>query len=508
MNKQLAAAAPISSRTNSTFLRSSWLSWTIVFALCLSAALVGIEAWQMWHVREASLRSAKIVTASLAESLSQQIDTTLKTADTVVATLVQRIEVEGIDPATVLRLYGLMTSLAAALPAIHEMGVTDSDGNAVVKSLVPRPAGMNYRERDYFRYLSSHDTRDVFIGLPVKSKVDGSVNITVSRRINAHDGSFAGIVVTSVSMEFFRKLFETVQAKSGGFISLVMDNGTLLASSPASFGDGELEGLTTSPAGALEYMSPKDGVLRVGSYNHLSRYPMTAVIAENSSAILGEWYRQLRVHGAIVLSILLVIGVLGYRVDQANRATWMQALRDGLTGLANRRYFNEKIEREFRRAARSGQPLSLIMTDIDLFKNFNDRYGHPSGDACLRAVSAAVQGVLHRPGDIAARYGGEEIAILLPQTDVAGATQIVADIQAALRSLAIRHEASPHGVVTLSAGVASWYPGRQTATSAALVEMADAALYAAKALGRNTFTVHPDAKAAAPALSIPHEIAA
>src|ERR1019366_9391117 len=117
------------------------------------------------------------------------------------------------------------------------------------------------------------------------------------------------------------------------------------------------------------------------------------------------------------------------------------------------------------------------------------QYGHPAGDACLRAISAAVQGVLRRPGDMAARYGGEELAILLPETDVAGAIQIVGDMQAAIRTLAIRHDASPLGVVTLSAGVASWCPERLTATPAWLVEAADAALYEAKALGRNTFTV-------------------
>ena len=502
MSLQLATTPPASSRTAPTFLRSSWLSWTIAFALCLSAALIGIEGWQMWHVREASLRSAKIVTASLAESLSQQIETTLKTADTVVGSLVQRVEAEGVSPESVQRLYGMMTSLAAALPAIHEMGLTDKDGNAIVKSLVPRPVGMNYSERDYFRFLESHNTRDVFVGQPVRSKVDGSLNITVSRRINDRDGNFAGVVVTSVSMQFFRKLFETVQVKSGGFINLVSDNGTLLASSPASFSDGEFAALIASPADALEYRSPGNGVHRVGSFNHLTHYPMTVVVAENSSTILAEWQSQLRVHGAIVICILAVIGVLGYRVDQANRATRVQALRDGLTGLANRRCFNETLEQEFRRAVRNRQSLSLIMADIDLFKSFNDHYGHPAGDACLRAISAAVQDALRRPGDMAARYGGEEIAILLPETDLAGAVQIVGDMRAAVRSLAIRHEASPHDVVTLSAGVASWSPGRRNATPAWLVEVADAALYAAKALGRNTFTVHPNAEATAPAPSI------
>ena len=443
----------------------------------------------MWHVREASLHSAKIVTASLAESLSQQIEATLKTADTVVGSLAQRVESDGLAPENKERLYGLMTSLAVALPAIHEMGVTDKDGNAIVKSLLRHPVGMNYSERDYFRFFRSHSTGDVFIGLPVRSKIDGSLNITVSHRINAPDGSFAGVVVSSVSMEFFRKLFEAVQVKSGGLISLIADNGTPLATSSDSFGVGDREALIALPADEVEYLSRDAGVYRVGSYNHLSHYPMSVLVAENSSAILREWHGQLRVHGAIVLGVLLVIGVLGYRVDRANRATRVQAFHDGLTGLANRRCFDEMIKLELRRSARNGRPLSLIMMDIDLFKSFNDKYGHPAGDACLRAIGAAVQGVLRRPGDMAARYGGEEFAVLLPETDAAGAAQIAEDILAAVRLLAIRHEIGSHGIVTLSAGVASWYPERPMATPVTLVEMADTALYAAKALGRNTVAI-------------------
>jgi diguanylate cyclase (GGDEF)-like protein len=497
MTTQLTHSA-VSKKTTPPFFCSSWPSWTIAFALCLSVALVGVEAWQMWRVREASLRSANIVTASLAESLAQQIETTLKTADTVVATLVQQAEIEGANSDTKPRLYELMTSLASALPAIHEMGLTDKDGNAVVKSLVPQPFGMNYRERDYFRFFSSHDSRDVFVGQPVESKVDGSVNITVSRRINDKDGNFAGIAVTSVSLNFFRKLFERVQFKSGGSISLVADNGMLLASSPVSFGDGELPALAAAPAGALEYFSPEGDLNRVGASSHLSHYPMTVMVAENSAVVLSDWYDQLRVHSAIVLSILMVIGVLGYRVDRANRATRVEALRDELTKLANRRCFNKTIKREFERAARNGQLLSLIMVDLDFFKAFNDQYGHPAGDACLHAIGAELQGVLRRPGDIAARYGGEEFAILLPETDIAGAIQIVDKLQAAIRTLAIRHEAAPLGVVTLSAGVASCRPGHLTATPAWLVDAADAALYEAKTLGRNTFTVHPEIDVAAP----------
>jgi diguanylate cyclase (GGDEF)-like protein len=217
---------------------------------------------------------------------------------------------------------------------------------------------------------------------------------------------------------------------------------------------------------------------------------MIAVVAQDSAIILREWRGQLLVDSTVTLCVLLLIAVLGYRVDRANRATQLHALRDGLTELANRRCFNETIEREFKRAARSRLPLSLIMVDIDLFKSFNDQYGHPAGDACLRTISATVQGVLRRPSDLAARYGGEEIAIILPETDVAGAIQIVTDMLIAVRACAIPHEGSAHGIVTVSAGIASYNPARRDADSTQLVEKADAALYAAKALGRNAFTVH------------------
>jgi diguanylate cyclase (GGDEF)-like protein len=499
MGPQMSSGFAAATRMRSAFARLARLN-TAAFVLCLSLTLVGIEAWQMWHARETNLHSARIVTASLSESVANQVETTLRTADTVIATLVQRAEVDGVDRATLDRLYGVMTSLGAALPAIHEMGLTDKDGNAIVKSLVAHPVGLNYRERDYFRYLSTHDTRDVFIGAPVRSKIDGSLNITVSRRYNARDGSFAGVVVSSVSMEFFRRLFESLQSKSGSAISLIGQDQMLLAASPASFGEGEFAALAAAPADALEYRSPHDGVRRVGSYSPLAHYPMTAVVAQDSGVILQQWYAQLRLHGAIVLAILTIIGVLGYRLDRANRAVRMQALRDALTGLANRRCFNDTIEQEFARATRHRAPLALIMMDIDLFKSFNDRYGHPAGDACLRAVGAAVQGVLRRTGDLGARYGGEELAILLPATDLADATQIFRDVEAAVRSLAIPHAASPHGVVTLSAGLAVADADRAIASIASLIDAADAALYAAKADGRNTFAVDRGA-AAAPASS-------
>ena len=152
---------------------------------------------------------------------------------------------------------------------------------------------------------------------------------------------------------------------------------------------------------------------------------------------------------------------------------------------------------EYRRAMRVGAPLTLIMIDVDRFKAFNDLYGHPAGDACLRAVARALAGSLRRPADLAVRYGGEEFAVLLPSTDAAGALIAAARIQDAVRAAGVPHAGSEGGILTLSLGVAILTPGSGGNGPAALVEAADDALYAAKRAGRNQVQVAGQAAAAA-----------
>ena len=174
------------------------------------------------------------------------------------------------------------------------------------------------------------------------------------------------------------------------------------------------------------------------------------------------------------------------QLEDANRQLRILVRQDGLTGLGNRRHFDDTLGTEYRRAMRVGSPLALIMVDVDRFKAFNDLYGHPAGDACLQAVAAALASALRRPADLAARYGGEEFAVLLPSTDEAGAVACAARIQDAVREASVAHAGSEFGVVTLSLGITVLQPGAGGNGPAALVESADAALYAAKRAGRNT----------------------
>lgn len=169
----------------------------------------------------------------------------------------------------------------------------------------------------------------------------------------------------------------------------------------------------------------------------------------------------------------------------------IMATQDGLTGLANRRHFDEKLQQEWRRAERDGLPLSLLMVDVDHFKKFNDHYGHQAGDVCLKTVAKAIAAEARRPADLAARYGGEEFALLLPNTDEVGCASVAARLREALQTIAIPHAMNPPMKrVTLSTGGATGWPNAETSNNhASLVAAADRALYAAKHSGRDRFVM-------------------
>jgi len=162
---------------------------------------------------------------------------------------------------------------------------------------------------------------------------------------------------------------------------------------------------------------------------------------------------------------------------------------DGLTGIANRRIFDEFIKREWLRAARDGSSISLILIDIDHFKKFNDGYGHQGGDDCLRKVARTLASTVKRPSDLVARYGGEEFAVVMPGTDREGALKIAEALRSGVDSMNLTHEFSTTADhVTISLGVATMPPSGTTAPEE-LITKADEALYQAKEAGRNQFQV-------------------
>lgn len=191
-------------------------------------------------------------------------------------------------------------------------------------------------------------------------------------------------------------------------------------------------------------------------------------------------------------ALVMVSDVTTLKQTESALRTMTEQLRllaatDGLTGLTNRRAFDQALESEMARAQRSGLPLSVLMIDVDKFKAYNDLYGHPAGDEVLRAIGACLRGAVKRPGDIAARYGGEEFVAILPNTDEDGAFFIADALREGLHALNIPHNGSKKGIVTASIGVATLVSGTGL-DAAGLMQRADEALYTAKAAGRDRIT--------------------
>ena len=173
------------------------------------------------------------------------------------------------------------------------------------------------------------------------------------------------------------------------------------------------------------------------------------------------------------------------KLDTANQELQRLSALDGLTGIPNRRRFDEAMQIEWRRNARTASPLSVAMIDVDWFKQYNDHYGHLAGDDCLRKIATTMQNALKRPGDMLARYGGEEFVAILPSTPLSGGLLIAQNLRDSVRQLGLLHEYSgEEKIVTVSIGVAAITPD-YVATPALLIAAADEMLYKAKTSGRD-----------------------
>ena len=200
----------------------------------------------------------------------------------------------------------------------------------------------------------------------------------------------------------------------------------------------------------------------------------------------------------LVYTVLTGFGLITLSKEVSDRRHRQAARSDFMTGVANRRHFEESLQRHFDRAAKNGRHLALIMIDADEFKAYNDLYGHPAGDKCLRALSTVFLATC-RPGDVVGRYGGEEFAILLPNTSARAAHAVANRLLTAVRDLRLKHAKRANGIVTISVGVASLTPQSDRLTAVELLEAADRALYRAKKEGRDR-VCHADDEGVLPVL--------
>ena len=376
--------------------------------------------------------------------------------------------------------------------------VLDRNGRVIESSHDRSSIGLDLSDREYFRAQKSGVSAALRLDGPLVSRITHVPSMVISRRRSTADGSFIGIAVGTIQLAFFERLFTSVHLPQGSTITLLKRDGTIMTRAPT----GEkylgrkvmndiLADALVQDAGTYHRVSGTDGIERLFAFRRIGTLPLYVSVGLSTDEIFANSRWEILVIGtgfAFLSALILLLGVnLAAELRRRGRAEHRLAelaSTDYLTRLANRRRFDEVLAAEWRRGARAGSPLSLLMVDGDFFKSFNDTYGHLEGDRVLRTIAAALQTCVDRSGDLVARYGGEEFAVLLPLTGSDGALIVAEAIRASIDALDLVHATTPSGRLTVSIGIACRTPETSVA-SETLVEAADAALYLAKGEGRD-----------------------
>ncbi|HEX8601754.1 MAG TPA: diguanylate cyclase [Pseudoduganella sp.] len=486
--------------------------WILV---ALTFFLVVLEAWSRHTAYRSLLAQNAVAVENVAQAAEEHAEGAMNTVAWLIDGIVERLETDGIDDAGRVRLqYYLKTRLGKKNSALQGLFVHDAQGRLLVSTDAHPATHVTNIDRAYFQYHRMHADREVRIGPPIVSRTSGEWIVTLSRRWNDRHGNFAGIVLATIPVKYFERYYNRFAVGEHGAVLVALADGTVITAR----GSGKRNtgsSLAGTPLadfmqrggrhGTAMLTASIDRTERLMSYRRVEDYPLVVVTALAKEEILADWWAVTRQEcAAIGIMLATMYGLGGWLVShirlrqrlqhqlqlaqadlQAKNAKLDRLARtDALTGLHNRRHFDECLAAETARAAREGTCVSLAMIDVDFFKRYNDTYGHAAGDDCLRKVAAALRTAVHRPADMAVRFGGEEFAILLPGTDRDGALRVAEAARAAVAALFMPHEGNGARIVTISAGVACASPGSAD-EARSLIEAADGALYRAKQAGRN-----------------------
>ncbi|WP_260960913.1 sensor domain-containing diguanylate cyclase [Pseudomonas citri] len=478
---------------------------TFIAAVCL--CLCGLLYLQLDQSRHQDLASARVASVNLTQAMAQQAQDTFLQADLVLASLADWIQADGFGPVMQPRMHNTFARRVQSLEQLHGLFLFDKHGHWVVTSFDNLIRGAGVADREYFTFHQQNASLIAHIGPAIRSRQDGEWIIPISRRVNDKDGNFQGVLMAGIKMAYFDQFFRSFSLDDKSEMTLALADGTLLARRPfdeARIGSQLAEehifkhDTVVGQGGDAVIRSAVDGIVRLYGHRHLQAYPLVVTAAMSEEAILAGWSGRALQSSLIVALVVLGICLFGWvftrqvrnseRIEadlrKAQEALELIATHDSLTGLANRRLFERALDIEFGRGARQHSPLSLVMVDIDFFKRYNDTYGHVAGDHCLAQVAQVLKDCCHRKADLAVRYGGEEFAVLLPDTNLNGAMALAEQIRHRVIDKHIVHSGSSTGYLTVSLGCYAFVPSSLDSIEV-FIQRADAALYQAKHNGRN-----------------------
>ena len=457
-------------------------------------ALVGVGLWQS---RQDAWLEATLASENLVTALGRDIGGSIALVDRGVVATIDSLRVPGIwsYPKKIRQL--ILFAPGRWSPYLDHVFVLDGAGRLIADSGERSAIGTSFADHDYFKGHRASKALDLSLTEIRDSRHGrGQLSLVLSRRVNAQDGSFAGVVVAIIPLHPIDATISGIVLGPKSAVNLLTLGGTILARSPPLRtrlvnigGSPTFERMKREGSGYFVGLAKVDHVERLYVFGRPQGLPLILDVARSTEEIMAPWWKRAILFGVSVVGLCAAILALAHLFQrELIRRTRIEAeladlaATDGLTGLLNRRSFDDALRREWRRTRRTDGALALMMIDVDNFKAFNDLYGHVAGDKGLQTIAQLMKQNARRTNDQAARVGGEEFAILMPDTGAHAAQERAEALRLAVAGMAIRHGGSAGGVLTISVGVIT---SAGVDNPEDLLKQADAALYQAKSGGRN-----------------------
>ncbi|MEA2991506.1 MAG: hypothetical protein QOD40_426 [Alphaproteobacteria bacterium] len=503
--RQIKARAPLAPISANGLMA---LSLAVALGFCVVCSMV------LWEARQTAWDHAGQTASNLVVAVNSDIARSIDQYDLSLQGVVEGLKLPEINQVSPQTRQAILFDHSATAMYMGSTRVLDETGNVVLDSHSLNLVAENLSSRDFFQAHRNDADLGLYISGPFTAR-NGEYVIGLSRRLSRRDGSFSGVVVGTLRLAYFHELFRKIAPSPRSSVTLFAQDGAMIMRLPLRAQDlgGRMNNAVSlklaakTRTGRFEAAGLLDGVHRLFAFGKVDDFPLLMVVGLPIDEVYAAWYQEaiiigllmLALCGATITSAALLRGELRRRIA-AEQKLAVLATTDSLTGLANRRHFDEVVQREWQRAIREQTSIAVLMIDADGFKNYNDTHGHQSGDKFLEAIGGCIADKTRRVTDLAARYGGEEFAVLLPGTESHGALELAERIRTNVTQLGLKDPAGPGMAPTVSIGVACAVP-QPGSNHRDLVNAADKALYEAKGNGRNRTELAVEVLQASPSIS-------